>query len=91
MSELAIETHALGKRYGTLAALDRVNIHVERGSVYGFLGRNEPGKTTAIRIRPASRPPPAARRAFSVLRPDPTASRSSSAPASSSTRCSCPI
>ena len=50
MSELAIETHALGKRYGTLAALDRVNIHVERGSVYGFLGRNGAGKTTAIRI-----------------------------------------
>ena len=50
MSELAIETHALGKRYGTLAALDRVNVHVERGSVYGFLGRNGAGKTTAIRI-----------------------------------------
>jgi ABC-2 type transport system ATP-binding protein len=50
MSELAIETHALGKRYGTLAALDRVNLHVERGSIYGFLGRNGAGKTTAIRI-----------------------------------------
>ncbi|MGB0124845.1 MAG: ABC transporter ATP-binding protein [Silvibacterium sp.] len=54
MSELAIETHALGKRYETLAApvvaLDRVNLHVERGSVYGFLGRNGAGKTTAIRI-----------------------------------------
>ncbi|HEV2464042.1 MAG TPA: ABC transporter ATP-binding protein [Acidobacteriaceae bacterium] len=50
MSDLAIETHALSKRYGTLAALDRVNIHVERGSIYGFLGRNGAGKTTAIRI-----------------------------------------
>lgn len=50
MSELAIETHALSKQYGTLAALDRVNIHVERGSIYGFLGRNGAGKTTAIRI-----------------------------------------
>ena len=50
MSDLAIETHALTKHYGTLAALERVNMHVERGSVYGFLGRNGAGKTTAIRI-----------------------------------------
>ncbi|HEX5234065.1 MAG TPA: ABC transporter ATP-binding protein [Silvibacterium sp.] len=50
MTELAIETHALSKRYGDLAALDRVNLHVERGSIYGFLGRNGAGKTTAIRI-----------------------------------------
>jgi ABC-type multidrug transport system ATPase subunit len=50
MSDLAIETHALSKHYGSLAALDRVNLHVERGSVYGFLGRNGAGKTTAIRI-----------------------------------------
>jgi ABC-2 type transport system ATP-binding protein len=50
MSDLAIETHALSKRYGDLVALDRVNMHVERGSIYGFLGRNGAGKTTAIRI-----------------------------------------
>ncbi|MGC2161613.1 MAG: ABC transporter ATP-binding protein [Silvibacterium sp.] len=50
MSDLAIETHALSKRFGSLAALDRMNMHVERGSIYGFLGRNGAGKTTAIRI-----------------------------------------
>lgn len=50
MSELAIETHALSKQFGPLAALSRVNMHVERGSIYGFLGRNGAGKTTAIRI-----------------------------------------
>jgi len=50
MSDLAIETHALTKHYGNLAALERVNLHIERGSVYGFLGRNGAGKTTAIRI-----------------------------------------
>lgn len=50
MSDLAIETHALTKHYGNLAALERVNMHVERGSIYGFLGRNGAGKTTAIRI-----------------------------------------
>ncbi len=50
MNDLAIETHALSKHFGSLAALDRINMHVERGSVYGFLGRNGAGKTTAIRI-----------------------------------------
>lgn len=50
MSDLAIETHALTKHYGSLAALERVTMHVERGSIYGFLGRNGAGKTTAIRI-----------------------------------------
>jgi ABC-2 type transport system ATP-binding protein len=50
MTEFAIETHLLGKRYGSFAALDGVSLHVERGAVYGFLGRNGAGKTTAIRI-----------------------------------------
>jgi ABC-2 type transport system ATP-binding protein len=50
MSDLAIETHALSKLYGNFAALERINLHVERGSIYGFLGRNGAGKTTAIRI-----------------------------------------
>ena len=50
MSDLAVETHALTKHYGSLAALERVTMHVERGSIYGFLGRNGAGKTTAIRI-----------------------------------------
>ncbi|HTV07094.1 MAG TPA: ABC transporter ATP-binding protein [Acidobacteriaceae bacterium] len=50
MTDLAIQTHALTKHYGPLAALDRVNMHVERGSIYGFLGRNGAGKTTTLRI-----------------------------------------
>jgi ABC-type multidrug transport system ATPase subunit len=50
MTDLAIQTHALTKHYGSLAALDRVNMHVEPGSIYGFLGRNGAGKTTALRI-----------------------------------------
>jgi ABC-2 type transport system ATP-binding protein len=50
MTDLAIQTNALTKHYGSLAALDRVNMHVERGSIYGFLGRNGAGKTTTIRI-----------------------------------------
>lgn len=50
MTDLAIQTHTLTKHYGPLAALDRVNMHVERGSIYGFLGRNGAGKTTTLRI-----------------------------------------
>jgi ABC-2 type transport system ATP-binding protein len=50
MTEFAIETHLLSKRYGSLAALDGVSLQIERGAVYGFLGRNGAGKTTAIRI-----------------------------------------
>jgi ABC-2 type transport system ATP-binding protein len=49
----------LTKRYGDVAALDRVRIQVQRGEIYGFLGLNGAGKTTTIRlllgmIRPTS-------------------------------------
>jgi ABC-2 type transport system ATP-binding protein len=50
MSELVVETRSLIKRYGKLAALDGLTISVPRGCVYGFLGRNGAGKTTAIRV-----------------------------------------
>ena len=46
----ALETHALTKQYGPRLALDGLNLKVERGSVFGFLGANGAGKTTAIRI-----------------------------------------
>ncbi len=47
--ELAIETHGLTKRFGTRAAIDGVDLHVPRGSAFGFLGPNGAGKTTMIR------------------------------------------
>ena len=55
MSELVIETRSLVKRYGDfrqkpVSAVDGLNMHVERGSIYGFLGRNGAGKTTTIRM-----------------------------------------
>jgi ABC-2 type transport system ATP-binding protein len=55
MSELVVETRSLVKRYGDfgkrpVAAVDGLNMHVERGSIYGFLGRNGAGKTTTIRM-----------------------------------------
>jgi ABC-2 type transport system ATP-binding protein len=50
MSDLVIETHSLHKQYGGTRAVDGLEMHVPRGSVYGFLGRNGAGKTTTIRL-----------------------------------------
>ena len=50
MSDLVIETHSLHKQYGHTKAVDGLEMHVPRGSVYGFLGRNGAGKTTTIRL-----------------------------------------
>ena len=51
MSEPVVGTHGLTKRYrGGVLALDRVDLRIERGEVYGFLGLNGAGKTTAIRM-----------------------------------------
>jgi ABC-2 type transport system ATP-binding protein len=46
----AIHTLGLGKRYGETVALDRLELTVRRGEVYGYLGPNGAGKTTTIRV-----------------------------------------
>ena len=40
----------ISKTYGTYHALDDINLHVRRGTVFGLLGPNGAGKTTLIRI-----------------------------------------
>jgi len=50
MSELAIHTEGLIKRFGTNTAVDGVDLEVRRGGVYGVLGPNGAGKTTTIRM-----------------------------------------
>jgi polyether ionophore transport system ATP-binding protein len=45
-----IRTEALSKRYGSTLALDRLNLAVSEGEVYGYLGPNGSGKTTTIRL-----------------------------------------
>jgi len=45
-----IETVDLRKRYGDVEALRGLNLRVPAGSIFGFLGRNGAGKTTAMKI-----------------------------------------
>ncbi len=47
---LTIEATGLRKRYGSVAALDGLDLTVEQGQVVGLLGPNGAGKTTALRI-----------------------------------------
>ena len=46
----AIRVRGLSKRFGHLLAVDRVDLEVPRGRVYGFLGPNGSGKSTTIRM-----------------------------------------
>ena len=59
MSGPAIATSGLTKRFGSLTAVDSLDLVVRRGEVFGYLGPNGAGKTTTIRllldfIRPTS-------------------------------------
>ncbi|MPY79705.1 MAG: ATP-binding cassette domain-containing protein [Actinophytocola sp.] len=45
-----VRTDALTKRYGGSAAVDELNLTIEPGEVYGFLGPNAAGKTTTLRM-----------------------------------------
>lgn len=48
--ELAIEAIALRKTFGTLVAVEHLDLAVDRGEVFGILGPNGSGKTTTIRM-----------------------------------------
>ena len=50
MSEPAIEISGLTKKFGSLVAVNNLDLSIPTGSVYGFLGRNGAGKTTTIRV-----------------------------------------
>jgi ABC-2 type transport system ATP-binding protein len=47
---LAIEAVDLTRRFGAFTAVDRITFDVRQGEVFGFLGANGAGKTTAIRM-----------------------------------------
>ena len=48
--ELVLETNNLDKKYKDFKALNHTNIHIEKGAIYGLIGKNGAGKTTLIRI-----------------------------------------
>lgn len=50
MTDLAVATTGLVKRFGQRTVVDDLNLAVPRGCVYGFLGPNGSGKTTTIRM-----------------------------------------
>ncbi|MGC4110589.1 MAG: ABC transporter ATP-binding protein [Nocardioides sp.] len=45
-----IRTHGLTKRYGRISAVDDLDLVVDEGDIYGFLGPNGSGKTTTVRM-----------------------------------------
>ena len=50
MTDLAVRTRGLTKHFGSQTVVDRIDLEVPVGSVYGFLGPNGSGKTTTIRM-----------------------------------------
>lgn len=46
----AVVVNGLVKRFGTFNAVDNISFSVQRGEIFGFLGANGAGKTTAMRI-----------------------------------------
>jgi ABC-2 type transport system ATP-binding protein len=50
MSEYVLKTDHLTKVYKTDYALNRVNMSIKKGAIYGFIGQNGAGKSTLIRI-----------------------------------------
>ncbi|MDX1640953.1 MAG: ABC transporter ATP-binding protein [Balneolaceae bacterium] len=50
MAEAVIKTNDLTKKFGDFTAVDTINFEVSRGEIFGFLGANGAGKTTAIKM-----------------------------------------
>jgi ABC-2 type transport system ATP-binding protein len=54
---LAIEANALTRRFGSVIAVDHVDLAVEAGSIFGLLGPNGAGKSTTIKMLTTLLPP----------------------------------
>ena len=50
MTDAVIRASELTRRFGSFVAVDRITFEVQAGEVFGFLGANGAGKTTAIRM-----------------------------------------
>ena len=50
MSDIVISVRELTKRFGDFTAVNSISFDVRRGEIFGFLGANGAGKTTAMRM-----------------------------------------
>ena len=50
MTDYAVVTEGLTRRFGKLVAVDHLDLHVRTGELYGFLGPNGAGKSTTLRM-----------------------------------------
>jgi ABC-type multidrug transport system ATPase subunit len=50
MSAAIIETKDLTRKYGTKTVVNKINLAIEEGEIYGFLGPNGSGKSTTIKM-----------------------------------------
>lgn len=48
--DLSIEAESLTKRFGSFTAVNEITFHTHRGEIFGFLGANGAGKSTAMRM-----------------------------------------
>ena len=46
----SIEANQLTKQFGVFTAVDHISFQVKEGEIFGFLGANGAGKTTAIKM-----------------------------------------
>ncbi|MEI6349054.1 MAG: ABC transporter ATP-binding protein [Bacteroidota bacterium] len=49
-NDFAIEAHELTREFGNFTAVDKISFTVDKGEIFGFLGANGAGKTTAMRM-----------------------------------------
>ena len=54
-----MEAKDLTKKYKEAVVLDHINLQLEKGKIYGFIGRNGAGKTTFLRLITGLAFPPA--------------------------------